>query len=187
MSHLPALRQIAPDIWTPEAESIAGLDPVTQAKLWHNPCWLAFRFNYLALRYNTPVYAWVRARWGLSRPEFAVIYTLGLCDNALARDISVSFGFPQNTLSRAVKKLLGLGLISRRTGSEDRRAQVLSLTPAGRALLEDATPRFVDEEARLLDALSQPERETLARLLSKIVVAAARRPVDDAPTRPEEE
>jgi MarR family transcriptional regulator, temperature-dependent positive regulator of motility len=174
MSHPSLLQQIAPDVWTPRPEPIAGLDPVTEAKLWKNPCWLSFRFNYLALRYNTPVYDWVRRRWGLSRPEFAVIYTLGLCDNALARDISASFGFPQNTLSRAVAKLLRLGLIARRTGAEDRRSQILSLTPAGRALLEEATPRFVADEAHLLDALTAPERQTLARLLSKIVVAAAR-------------
>lgn len=184
MSQPSLLQQIAPDIWTPPAEPISGLDPVTRAKLWQNPCWLAFRFNYLALRYNTRVYDWVRRRWGLSRPEFAVIYTLGLCDNALARDISASFGFPQNTLSRAIGKLLGLGLIARRTGEADRRSQILSLTPEGRAVLEEAMPRFVAEEAHLLDALTGPERATLARLLSKIVVSAAQRPETD-PTQPD--
>ena len=187
MSQPSLLMQIVPDVWTPPPDSIDGLDPVTEAKLWQNPCWLSFRFNYLALRYNTPVYAWVRQRWGLSRPEYAVIYTLGLCDNALARDISASFGFPQNTLSRAIGKLLRLGLIARRTGTADRRSQVLSLTPAGRAILEEATPRFVAEEAHLLDALSGPERATLARLLGKIVVAAAQRPAQDATETAEDE
>ena len=33
-----------------------GLLPITEAKLWQNPCWLAFRLNYLALRYNVPLY-----------------------------------------------------------------------------------------------------------------------------------
>ncbi|MFN3937015.1 MAG: MarR family winged helix-turn-helix transcriptional regulator [Gemmobacter sp.] len=167
------LQSLAPDVWTPDPQPVPGLDAVTEAKLWRNPCWLSFRFNFLALRYNTPLYGWVRERWGLSRPEFAVIYTLGLCDDALARDIAISFGFPQNTLSRAVQKLMGLGLIARRTDAGDRRAQILSLTAAGRALLEEAAPRFVAEEARLLDVLTAAERDTLSRLLSKIVVAAA--------------
>ena len=70
------------------------LDEMTEAKLWRNPCWLTYRLNYLALRYNVPLYSWVERVYGLSRPEFVVIFSLGLKDGAVARDIAISSGCP---------------------------------------------------------------------------------------------
>ena len=64
------------------------IERMLDAKLWDNPCWLAFRLNYLALRYNTPLYDWVQRSHGLSRVEYVVIYSLALTDGGQARDIS---------------------------------------------------------------------------------------------------
>ncbi|MXN66538.1 MarR family transcriptional regulator [Stappia sp. GBMRC 2046] len=150
----------------------AGLDEMTAAKLWGNPCWLTYRLNYLALRYNVPLYNWVERTYGLSRPEYVVIYSLGLKDGALARDIANSSGFPQNTLSRAIQKLVGLGLIERTADDADRRCNVLRLTKEGRALFEESLPRFVDFEHMMLEALDEDERKTLSALMAKLVLAS---------------
>ncbi len=147
-----------------------GLAELTEAKLWRNPCWFAFRFNHIALHYNTPLYGWVKQRTGLSRPEFVVIYSLGLIDGTVARDISLSSGFPKNTLSRAINKLCRLGLIERRTGTADRRNQTLHLLPAGRTMFDESLPQFVLFEERMLRTLSASERKTLSNLLAKIVL-----------------
>ncbi|MEM7693494.1 MAG: MarR family winged helix-turn-helix transcriptional regulator [Pseudomonadota bacterium] len=143
-----------------------------EAKLWNNPCWLTYRLNYLALRYNTPLYAFVEDKWGLSRPEFVVIYSLGLSDHSNAVDIAASSGFPQNTLSRAIHRLSGLGLLARAEDPADGRRRVVSLTAAGRALFEAALPHFVAFERRMLSALSTAEQETLSNLMAKMVMAA---------------
>ncbi|MEM1046157.1 MAG: MarR family transcriptional regulator [Pseudomonadota bacterium] len=156
-----------------EGEAAVGrLDAMTEAKLWHNPCWLTYRLNYLALRYNVPLYSWVERTYGLSRPEFVVIFSLGLKDGAVARDIAISSGFPQNTLSRAIHKLVGLGLIDRQADPEDRRRVVLTLTPSGRTLFDEALPQFVDFEQMMLKALTERECETLSRLMAKLVHAS---------------
>ena len=147
-----------------------GLEALTEAKLWRNPCWFAFRFNHIALRYNAPLYGWIKRHTGLSRPEFVVIYSLGLLDGALARDISYSSGFPKNTLSRAIEKLCGLGLIERRVDETDRRNQTLHLLPAGRRMFDQTLQQFVAFEERMLQALSPGERDTLSNLLAKIVL-----------------
>lgn len=147
-----------------------GMEALTEAKLWRNPCWFAFRFNHIALRYNAPLYGWIRRRTGLSRPEFVVIYSLGLLDGALARDISNSSGFPKNTLSRAIDKLCGLGLIERRIDAADRRNQTLHLLPAGRRMFDETLQQFVVFEERMLQSLSAAERDTLSTLLAKIVL-----------------
>ncbi|MEM7315060.1 MAG: MarR family winged helix-turn-helix transcriptional regulator [Planctomycetota bacterium] len=149
-----------------------ALDEMTNVKLWSNPCWLTYRLNYLALRYNVPLYTWVEAEFGLSRPEFVVIFSLGLKDRSVAKDIAASSGFPQNTLSRAIHKLVNAGLIARSGDNSDRRRYVLSLTKPGRALYEQALPRFVDFEHMMLKALTERECETLSRLMAKMVSAS---------------
>lgn len=148
----------------------SGLAALTEAKLWRNPCWFSARFNHIALRYNTPLYGWVERRYGLSRPEFVVIYSLGLMDGALARDISISSGFAKNTLSRAIQKLCRMQLIERRVDDADRRNQTLHLLPAGQRMFDEALPQFLDYEQNMLSTLTQSERDTLSRLLAKIVL-----------------
>ena len=164
-----------PPIATPVAGRLAEFDslelgPVTNAKLWRNPCWFAYRFNYLALRYNGPLYSWIERTYGLLRPEYAVIYALGLCEKATARDIGASSGFPKNTLSRAIQSLERRGLLRRERQPEDRRSFLLSLTSHGRAVFDETLPSFVGLQDEMMKPLSAGERETLSALLAKIVL-----------------
>lgn len=151
-------------------------DEMTRVKLWQNPCWFTYRLNYLALRYNVPLYAWVEEQYGLSRPEFVVIFSLGLLDGAYARDIGASSGFPQNTLSRAIHKLNAMKLVSRAPDKEDGRRFIISLTNSGRALFNKALPRFVSFERMMLDALDPDEQQQLSTLMAKMVLAAPQWP-----------
>ena len=157
------------------------LDVFTHARLWRNPCGFAARFNYLGLRYNTPLYGWVEKRFGLSRPEFVVIYSLGLVDGVTATEIAASTAFPKNTLSRAVNRLAKLGLILCSVGESDRRQQILTLTGQGRALLDEALPRFIALEAEMLAPLSLVEQETLSALMAKVVLAMFEGPAQAGP------
>jgi hypothetical protein len=95
-----------------------------------------------------------------------------LKDGAVARDIATSSGFPKNTLSRAIHKLVGMGLVDRTSDAADRRRMVLTLTPSGRSLFEEALPRFVDFEHMMLEALTEDECTTLSRLMAKLVEAS---------------
>ncbi len=147
------------------------LDSFTHARLWRNPCGFAARFNYLGLRYNTPLYGWVEERFGLNRAEFVVIYSLAMMDGVTASEIAASTAFPKNTLSRAVNRIADLGLIRRSADETDRRQQILTLTPSGRALYEEALPRFVALEEEMLAPLTLVERETLSALMAKVVLA----------------
>lgn len=147
-----------------------GLDAVTTARLWDNPCWFSFRINYLSLRYNIPLYGWVEKEYGLLRPQVAVIYALGLRDMVTARDIGMSYGFPKNTLSRAIHSLEKRGIVERHRDTLDRRSFLLTLTAEGRAIFAETLPRFVGGQEDMLSPLTAGERETLSVLLAKIVV-----------------
>lgn len=172
----PILPFSANDPAEPETGSSAmlvrhRLDALTHARLWRNPCGFAARFNYLSLRYNTPLYGWVEERFGLTRAEFVVLYNLGLFDGVTASEIAVSTAFPKNTLSRAVNRIAKLGLIARSEARTDRRQQNLTLTPAGQAILDEAIPRFMALEEEMLSSLSLVERETLSVLMAKVVLS----------------
>ena len=143
------------------------------AKLWANPCPFTFRINYLALLYNTPLYGWISEQYGLRRPEYVVLYSLALADGGSARDVSLTSGFPRNTLSRAVKSLERMGLIKLRSKVPGgRRRQALHLSDAGWALFNETRPAFEAQEKRMLKVLSEGERQMLFELMSKVVLDA---------------
>jgi len=72
-------------------------------------------------------------------------------------------------------------LIDRAEDSGDRRRVVLTLTASGRALFDEALPRFVGFEHMMLEALTPEESATLSSLMAKLVQASSDWPssVDD--------
>ena len=154
-------------------DEIADASDMLNAKLWENPCPFTFRINYLALLYNTPLYSWVQDTYGLKRPEYVVLYSLALADGGSARDVSRTSGFPKNTLSRAIKRLELMGLIEERAKAPGGgRMQALHLSQKGWRLIEETRPTFEAQEERMLQALSDGERQMLFELMSKVVLGA---------------
>jgi DNA-binding MarR family transcriptional regulator len=154
--------------------SAAGpaLDPLTLVKLWDNPCWLSFRINYLANHFNVPVYGFIEQRYGLLRPEFVVLFSVGLQQGVAAKSIVASSGFPKNTISRAIQKLLRRRLVRRATDAGDRRSFELRLTPAGSRIFDETMPFMVAREETMLSALTTEERKTLSHLLARMVTTS---------------
>ncbi|WP_244467927.1 MarR family winged helix-turn-helix transcriptional regulator [Nitratireductor soli] len=151
-------------------DAARAVDDLVGVKLWENPCWFSFRLNYLALGFNIPVYSWTEKHHGLARPEFVVLYSIGLKGGIAARDICSSSGFPRNTISRAVQKLLDKGIILREVAPDDQRSFVLHLTQKGRKIFDDTLLPMVEREQVLLARLTQAERLMLSELLAKMVV-----------------
>lgn len=157
----------------PEKLENQGAPDMLKAKLNENPCPFAFRLNYLALLYNTPLYSWISDQYGLKRPEYVVLYSLALADGGSARDISRTSGFPKNTLSRAINRLEELGLIKTRCKAPGGgRRQALYLSDKGWALFNETRPAFEIHEKRMLKSLSEAERLMLFELMSKVVMDA---------------
>jgi DNA-binding MarR family transcriptional regulator len=119
------------------------------------------------------------ARHGLDVPSFDVLAALRragepyqLTPTALMRTALVTSGAITQRLDRLEEK----GLITRERSAADGRAVVVTLTAAGRAALDAALPDHLETEQRLLDGLSDAEREQLAGLLRRLLVARGRVP-----------
>jgi DNA-binding MarR family transcriptional regulator len=121
------------------------------------------------------------ARHGLDAPSFDVLAALRragppyqLTPTALMRTALVTSGAITQRLDRLEER----GLITRERSRDDGRAVVVSLTGAGRRALDDALPDHLESERKLLDGLSDGDREQLAGLLRRFLVSLGRVPTD---------
>lgn len=156
-------------IETPRTD-VLDADDIMSVKLWSNPCWFSFRVNYIALHFNNPVYGMIEAKHGLLRPDFVALYSLSLKDRTTASEIAAGSGFPKNTLSRSIQKLLTMKLIRREADPHDLRSFVLCLSDDGRSIVDYAMGDMIKRERMMLAALSPAERLTLSELLAKVVL-----------------
>lgn len=88
-------------------------------------------------------------------------------DGELSERTMVSSG----AVSKRVDRLEGRGLVERRPSADDGRSRTVVLTPAGRALVDEAMTAHAANEARLLEPLSTRERDQLGRLLARLAVS----------------
>ena len=70
--------------------------------------------------------------------------------------------------TKRLDRLEQAGMIARTPDPEDRRGTLITLTAAGREMLDRATEAHLENERRLLDALTDAERRRLADLLRKL-------------------
>jgi DNA-binding MarR family transcriptional regulator len=70
--------------------------------------------------------------------------------------------------TKRLDKLEAAGLIARSADPDDRRGTLISLTAAGRRLIDELTPAHLDNERRILAALSEADQRRLADLLRKL-------------------
>lgn len=115
-------------------------------------------------------------RFGLAIPEWRVMAVLGLaehqgmlmCANAVAQRTEMD----KVQVSRAVSRLLSLGLLGRTTDKADRRKANLALTEEGHTVYQQIVPLALHYEGELLDSLETDELMMLERLLDKLTKTA---------------
>jgi DNA-binding MarR family transcriptional regulator len=105
---------------------------------------------------------------GLSGPTFGLLVTMKRLDRPEGvgvAELTEALGRPPGTLALRLERLAGQGLLERR--GERRYA----LSAEGERLFEAAAPAHLENAARLLAPLDAREREQLAALLRKLLVA----------------
>ena len=112
------------------------------------------------------------AKFGLQAGEFDVLATLrrsgepcALTPTALYEAAMISSG----GMTSRIDQLENAGLVERRAHPTDRRGALVALTPKGRALIDEAVGRHVDNERAILACLSSGEQAELDRLLAKLL------------------
>ena len=109
-----------------------------------------------------------RAPGGLTPTQFAAMIRLseeGSCSqNQLGRLAAMDIA----TIKGVVDRLRQKGLVTTEASREDKRRSVISLTPAGRALIDELKVAGAGISAETLAPLSAAEARTFVKLLGKL-------------------
>ena len=89
--------------------------------------------------------------------------------NELARFLGLDKSSVTGLVDRAERR----GLVTRVPSTTDRRAVLVSLTDEGRSFVSQAAAAFETDVSALLSRLPPRERETLARIVSRLLVTHA--------------
>lgn len=128
--------------------------------------------------------------FGLGRGGFDVLAALRrsgspfeLSPTELYNSLLISSGAMTNRIDRLERR----GLVTRSADPQDRRGVIVGLTPKGKDVIDEAVAAHCANEHLLLSRLSSTERETLGRLLRKLLIQAEHpsSPSDDGKRRRE--
>lgn len=87
------------------------------------------------------------------------------------QDITHVFGLDASNVVGLLNELEERGLVLRSRDRADRRRHIVALTPEGAVVLDSTFDRLAGIEDELLHALSAQERETIHRLLLRVVTS----------------
>lgn len=102
-----------------------------------------------------------------SAHQFGVL--LLLSDKELSqKEISEQTTADEPTTTRMINRMIAKNFVAKRQSSEDKRKQVVYLTPEGRDVLDKALPISQKINNQMQLSLEDSEQEELIRLLNKI-------------------
>jgi DNA-binding MarR family transcriptional regulator len=110
-----------------------------------------------------------RTHWDLDVRSLRVLRLVQACPDITPKEVSTRAMLEKTLLSKTLSLLESRELISRHTHPVDRRSVGLRATALGTQVAEDSSIVGAELEDRLIGTLSPQERETLNRLLSKLV------------------
>ncbi len=109
------------------------------------------------------------ALFGADTSDFVLMSALGSAAAESQVELAERLGINRTIMVRLVDRLEAEGYVTRRPNPSNRRAIVLSLTPAGSAALSSMRASVSAGEASVLAGLSARERRRLHQLLAKLM------------------
>ena len=106
---------------------------------------------------------------GMRLRQFWALGYLAEKPGATQQELGDAFMIDANNVVLLLNELEAAGFVERRRDREDRRRHLVYLTDSGAAAMEKAEHGRAQIEDKVLGALSKDERETLHRLLIKVL------------------
>ena len=108
---------------------------------------------------------------GLTPVQYAAMQSVANSPGFDQRTLASTVGFDTSTIGGVIDRLEARGLVTRSASPNDRRVRLLTLTDAGRALLEAIVPSMLRAQERMLEPLLKRERVEFMRMLRVLVAA----------------
>ena len=131
---------------------------------------ICFRL-YTATRLVTQAYTPILTALGITYPQYLVLMVLWEKDNQPVNDIARRLMLETNTVTPLLQRMEKLGIVSRKKGEQDKRQQIVSLTPKGKQLEEEAYAQVPSGMSDQLSAcpLKFEDYQRLAQELDHII------------------
>ncbi|MGJ3261661.1 MAG: MarR family winged helix-turn-helix transcriptional regulator, partial [Salinarimonas sp.] len=164
-----------------EAKALgAPAELAAELRLW-------LRRRTLSTRIESEVRRRLRERFDVTLPRFDLMAQLVRApDGMTLSDVSKRMMVSNGNVTGLVERLVESGHVDRRVSETDRRAQVISLTDAGRAEFRAMAVEHETWIAEMVGGLDEAEVETLMGLLGKVKAstrAAMDRSADKSPDK----
>jgi DNA-binding MarR family transcriptional regulator len=112
-------------------------------------------------------------RHSLTLPQFDVVATLRFSEGVTQQELAERLLVTKGNVCGVLDRLENLGWVERRPDPEDRRANRLYLTAAGRRKLEAVMPAHDELVLAVMQNVSGADVKTLRKILGEIERAAA--------------
>ena len=131
---------------------------------------ICFRL-YTAARLVIQAYTPILTALGITYPQYLVLMVLWEKDNQPVNDIAHRLLLETNTVTPLLQRMEKLGIVSRKKGEQDKRQQIVSLTPKGRELEEEAYAHVPSGMSKQLSVcpLKYEDYQSLAQELDSII------------------
>jgi DNA-binding MarR family transcriptional regulator len=84
-------------------------------------------------------------------------------------EIAEELGIDRSNVANVVDRLMRRGVLTQAVSEVDRRKKTISITDAGRKLMDAFEPKAERAQRNLLEPLNEEERQTFMALLSRVV------------------
>lgn len=129
---------------------------------------LPYRLAILSHSVSRSIASIYERRFSVSIPEWRVIAIVGRFPDLSAVEVAERTVMDKVAVSRAVTKLIKVGVIDRKFADVDRRRSILNLSSKGREVHDEIAPLALQMEADLLEDLTADEIAVLDTVIDKL-------------------
>ncbi len=124
-----------------------------------------------ALQLALDVYTAETGPGAVTQRQYAVLAAVAEHDGLTQTDLVRATGIDRSTLADMISRMIAKGYLDRERSTQDGRANKVSLTVEGRAILDDAAPRVAAADTRILSYLAGNKRESFLGVLRDLAKA----------------
>ena len=135
-----------------------------------------------ALQFPLDVYAIETGPGAVTQRQFAVLAAVAEHEGLTQTDLVRATGIDRSTLADMISRMTAKGYLDRERSTTDGRANTVSLTPEGRAILEEAAPKVAAADARILGYLGSGKRNNFLGVLRDLAKAGEKVLMDPEPS-----
>jgi DNA-binding MarR family transcriptional regulator len=135
---------------------------------WDMATFVPYRVSILATHFRQTIAEVYKPTLGITEGEWKVLVTVAHYGPLASSDIGAHMTLDRMTVSRALSRLIELGLVRRRPHASDQRVSTVSLTASGERSFDALAREAAALERKALQHFSSTEKTELLRLIGKL-------------------